>query len=45
MNGSAVRCPVLIIAHRVLTTFAIVVVIFSTIRSHKQGDGWKGQLV
>lgn len=35
----------LITAHRILTTFAIAVVISSSIRSHKRGDGWKGQLV
>ena len=31
--------------HRILTTFALVVVIFRSISSHKRGDGWKGQLV
>lgn len=31
--------------HRILTTFAVVVVIIRSISSHKRGDGWQGQLV
>ncbi|KAF9785753.1 hypothetical protein BJ322DRAFT_1056193 [Thelephora terrestris] len=29
----------------ILTTFAIVVVMFRSVSSHKRGDGWTGQLV
>lgn len=32
-------------AHRILTTFAVVVVVFRSVSSHKRGDGWRGQLV
>ena len=32
-------------AHRILTTFAVVVVILRSVSALKRGDGWRGHLV